>query len=56
MPLNFGGSHGFQGEAEGEISHHGVGGGGGLGLWRNHLVFKGGRGDQSQLTEIKGKT
>ena len=31
-------------------------GGGGLGLWRNHLVFKGGRGDQSQLTEIKGKT
>ena len=28
-------------------------GGGGLGLWRNHLVFKGGRGDQSQLTEIK---
>ena len=30
MPLDFGGSHGFQGEAEGEISHHG--GGGGLGL------------------------
>ena len=41
MPLDFGGSHGFQGEAEGEISHHG---GGGLGLWRNHLVFEGGRG------------
>ena len=41
MPLYFGESHGFQGEAEGEISHHG---GGGLGLWRNHLVFKGGRG------------
>ena len=40
MPLDFGGSHGFQGETEGEISHHG----GGLGLWRNHLVFKGGRG------------
>ena len=29
MPLDFGGSHGFQGEAEGEISHHG---GGGVGL------------------------
>ena len=54
MPLDFGGSHGFQGEAEGEISHHE--GGGGLRLWSNHLVFKGGRGDQSQLTEIKGKT
>lgn len=25
MPLDFGGSHGFQGEAEGEISHHGGG-------------------------------
>lgn len=36
------GSHGFQGEAEGEISHHG--GGGELGLWRNHLVFKGAEG------------
>ena len=35
------GSHGFQGEAEGEISHHG---GGELGLWRNHLVFKGAEG------------
>ena len=26
MPLDFGGSHGFQEEAEGEISHHGGGG------------------------------
>ena len=26
MPLNFGGSHGFRGEVEGEISHHGGGG------------------------------
>ena len=52
MPLNFGGSHGFRGEAEGEISHHGGGGNCPRNL-RNHLVFKGGRGDQSQLTEIK---
>ena len=37
------GSHGFQGEAEGEISHHGGGGGEG-GLWWNHLVFKGAEG------------
>lgn len=54
MPLNFGGSHGFQGEAEGEISHHGVGGGvpqdfGGI-TW----FSRGAEGDQSQLTEIKG--
>lgn len=55
MPLNFGGSHGFRGEVEGEISHHG-GGGDCPRTLRNHLVFKGGRGDQSQLTEIKGKT
>lgn len=51
MPLNFGGSHGFRGEAEGEINHHG--GGDCPRNLRNHLVFKGGRGDQSQLTEIK---
>ena len=56
MPLDFGGSHGFQGEAEGEISHHEGGGGGCPRTLRNHVVFKGGRGDQSQLTEIKGKT
>ena len=54
MPLNFGGSHGFRGEAEGEISHHGLGGGGCPRTLRNHLVFKGADGDQSQLTEIKG--
>lgn len=48
------GSHGFQGEAEGEISHHG--GGGGARTLEESLGFQGGRGDQSQLTDIKGKT
>ena len=54
IPLDFGGSHGFQGEAEGEISHHG--GGGGARTLEESLGFQGGRGDQSQLTDIKGKT
>ena len=40
MPLDFGGSHGFQGEAEGEISHHGGGGGRTL---EESLGFQGGQ-------------
>ena len=43
MPLNFGGSHGFQGEAEGEISHHGVGGGGWARTLEESLGFQGGQ-------------
>lgn len=42
MPLNFGGSHGFRGEVEGEISHHG--GGGGLPQdFEESLGFQGGQ-------------
>lgn len=53
IPLDFGDHMVFKGRQRGKSV---ITGGGGARTLEESLGFQGGRGDQSQLTDIKGKT